>query len=408
MLTMVEALERVMSAARVPLGERVSLAEAHGRLLAEKLVCTRDVPPWNNSAMDGFAVRHQDVPGRLRVLETIAAGAVPTHEVVEGTCSRIMTGAPMPAGADAVVMVEKTRTEGDHAVLDSDAAIGQHVRPRGGDVAEGAVVLEPGRLMGPSELGMASSLGIPSVLVAQRPRVAILSTGDEVVEAGWPVHSGQIWSSNTHTLMALVREAGGEPIHCGIAPDHREGLEAALARCLRADLVLTTGGVSMGDYDIVRDVFSDMAFWKVAIKPGKPLAFGELKAPSGASIPLFGLPGNPVSCMVNFLEFVRPVLRTMLGDPRPYLPVRTARLTARVGKRPGRVLLARVALSWDDEGLVATPTATQSSGVLTTMMQADALTLIPLESGPLDAGDRVQVQILRWDWARGAGHQYPG
>ena len=158
----------------------------------------------------------------------------------------------------------------------------------------------------------------------------------------------------------------------------------------------------MGDYDIVREVFSDLDFWKVAIKPGKPLAFGDL-----GGVPLFGLPGNPVSCMVNFLEFVRPVLRTMLGDPKPYLPVRPARLTHAVHKKPGRVVLARVALSWGEEGLVATPTSSQSSGVLTTMMQADGLTLIPQEWGTVEAGGQVPVQILRWDWAGSADHGYP-
>ena len=201
--------------------------------------------------------------------------------------------------------------------------------------------------------------------------------------------------------MALVQQAGGEPLHCGIAPDDRAGLEAALARCARSDVVLTTGGVSMGDFDIVRQVFSDLDFWKVAIKPGKPLAFGSL-----AGVPLFGLPGNPVSCMVNFLAFVRPVLRRMQGDPKPFLPVRKARLTHSVQKKPGVVLLARVALSWGQEGLLATPTDSQSSGVLTTMVQADGLTLLPQTSATAQAGDEVPVQILRWDWASGSDHGY--
>ncbi len=402
MLTMVEALERVMAAARPPLAERVSLDRALGRVLAEELHCGRDIPPWDNSAMDGFAVQHGDVPGRLRVLETIAAGEMPSKSVQQGTCSRIMTGAPMPPGADAVVMVERSSPDGDFVKLADNASPGQHVRPRGGDVREGRMVLDRGRSLGPAEIGMISSLGIPSVLVAQRPRVSILSTGDEVVEVGWPVQAGQIWSSNTHSLAALVQQAGGEAHHCGIAPDERKGLEEALSRCSRSDLVLTTGGVSMGDYDIVREVFSQLDFWKVAIKPGKPLAFGSLD-----SVPLFGLPGNPVSCMVNFLEFVRPVIRTMLGDPRPFLPIRSARLTAALRKKPGRVLLARVSLSWDADGLVATPTATQSSGVLMTMMQADGLTLIPTASASLEAGEFIDVQVLRWDWAAQTDHGYP-
>ncbi len=406
MLSVEDALSRVMAAVRQPLPERVGLLQALDRVLAEAIVSPRDVPPWNNSAMDGYAVRSQDTPGTLRVLETIAAGSVPSQTVGPGTCSRIMTGAPMPSGADAVVMIERTDGGHEQVEIQVQARLDEHIRPQGGDISTGQQVLQPGRVLGPGELGLISSLGFPSVLVAQRPRVAILSTGDEVVETGWPLQPGQIYSSNTITLAALVRRAGAEPVHCGIAPDEPAGLRASLQACLRSDLILTTGGVSVGDFDFVKDVFDDVGatldFWKVAMKPGKPLAFGTI-----SGIPCFGLPGNPVSCMVNFLQFVRPVLRKTLGDPRPHLPVVTARLTHRLPKRPGRVHMSRVVLGSDHKGgWTATPTMTQSSGVLMSMAQADALTVLPVDAGAQEAGSLIRVQVLDWRFMDQTGPDY--
>ncbi|MCP4808403.1 MAG: molybdopterin molybdotransferase MoeA [Proteobacteria bacterium] len=409
MLSVDDALSRVLSAVRPVLAERVPLVDAYDRVLAEAIVSPRNVPPWDNSAMDGFAVVASDLaelPVALPVLETIPAGAVPTLTVTAGACSRIMTGAPMPSGADAVVMIEHT-DGGDpvtFAVTSSGGATpGQNVRPCGGDVAQGDTVLEPGRVLDPAAVGLISSLGFPSVLVAQRPRVAILSTGDEVVEPGWPAHAGQIYSSNTLTLMGLVKRAGAEPIHCGIAPDDPEGLRAALSRCLRADLVVTTGGVSMGDFDHVKDFFQShgaLEFWKVAMKPGKPLAFGSF-----GGVPCFGLPGNPVSCMVNFYQFVRPVIRKTLGDPRPHLPVVEARLEGRIGKKKGRAELARVTLRLEDGGFVATPVSRQSSGVLTSMAECDGLSLVPADSGAVEGG-RIRVQVLDPRFLDGATANY--
>ncbi len=409
MLTATEALERCLTAVTPMPWERVSLDLAYGRVLAEDVHSPLHIPPWDNSAMDGFAVRAADLaspPVKLRVLETIGAGQVPSLAVGPGTCSRIMTGAPMPEGADAVVMVERTDGGADGLVeIRAGAEVHDNVRDRGNDVALGERILARGTTLGPAEVGMLSALGLPSVRVGQRPVLAVLSTGDEVVEAGWPLGPGQIHSSNTHCLLGLAREAGAEAWHCGIAPDDPEGLKHALARCLRADLVLTTGGVSMGDFDYVKDAFTDdgatLDFWKVAIKPGKPLAFGSIGGRPG-----FGLPGNPVSCMVNFLQFVRPVVRQMLGDPRPFLPVLTAELTAPIRKRPGRALLARVSLRRDGERLLATPTATQSSGALSSMVLGDALTLIPVEAAHQQPGDPVRVQVLRWGWAHGTSPGY--
>jgi molybdopterin molybdotransferase len=409
MLSVHEALERCLTAVTPMPWETVSLDRAYGRLLAEHIASPLDIPPWDNSAMDGFAVQAADivdVPVRLRILETIGAGQVPSQVVVAGTCSRIMTGAPMPTGADAVVMVEQTDGgPGDHVLINGTVPVHANVRDKGNDVALGERILCKGVSLGPAEVGMLSALGLPSVVVAQRPVVAVLSTGDEIIEAGWPLLPGQIHSSNTHCLIGLIHEAGGIPLHCGIAPDDPADLRDALARCLRADLVLTTGGVSMGDFDFVKDAFqgpgATLDFWKVRIKPGKPLAFGAI-----GGRPVFGLPGNPVSCMVNFLQFVRPVMRHMLGDPKPYLPVLTAELTQPITKRPGRALLARVCLRRDGERLLATPTSTQSSGALSSMVLGDALTLIPVETGNLKAGESVRVQVLRWQWSHGDSPGY--
>ena len=405
MLTVHQALERVLTAATPMPAERLPLQAARGRVLAEDIASPRDVPPWDNSAMDGFAVCRADFAdgvAELDVLDTIGAGAVPTVAVTRGACSRIMTGAPMPAGADAVVMIEDSEDLGGRVRLTDRPRERQHVRPRGGDVAEGEVVLCAGHVLDAAAVGMLSALGIPSVMVAQRPVVAILSTGDEVVEVGWPLEPGQIYSSNTIALMGLVEEAGCVPIHCGIAPDDEDGLRAALERCLRADLVLTTGGVSVGDFDHVKDAFDgSLDFWKVRMKPGKPLAFGRI-----GGRPAVGLPGNPVSCMVGFLQFVRPVLRTMLGDPRPYLPVLDATLQDDLKKKPGRTHFVRVQLAWGPGGLEARSTGTQSSGVLRSMVKADGFAVLPAADGHVSAGTRVRVQVLDWRWAAGADAAY--
>lgn len=401
---MAQALARCLSATLPVLPERVALDRAFGRVLAEDLHSPIDVPPWNNSAMDGFALRAADVqPDQpLQVLETIAAGAMPTQVVQPGTCSRIMTGAPMPRGADCVVMVERTRPSAAQVLIDEQPALGQNIRPQGGDVRTGQKVLKKGEVLTPAAVAMVASLGIPSVLVAQAPRVAILGTGDEVIEPGFPRTPGQIYSSNTLALMGLVRQAGGEPVHCGVAPDTPEGLRHALERCLRCDLVLSTGGVSVGDFDHVKDVVGSLNFWKVAVKPGKPLAFGDIDG-----VPFFGLPGNPVSCMVNFLQFVRPVIRASLGDPQPYLPVLQARLSHPLRKRKGRAHLSRVTLSRDAQGWIATPTATQSSGVLMSMVLADGLTLLAPDAGDQSQGAEISVQLIRPDWGSAAQPGYP-
>lgn len=406
MISVDAALDEVMAAATPRPAVRLPLAAALGLHLAEPVVAGLDLPRWDNSAMDGFAVCSADLsPGEatLEVLETTAAGAVPQHAVRPGTCTRIMTGAPMPEGADAVVMVEHSTTVAEGRVrLSGPVRAGQHVRRRGEDIPTGSRVLEPGVCLGPAELGLLAALGLPSARVHRRPRVAILSTGDEVVEPGLPLGPGQIYSSNGAALAAMVVDAGGEPLDCGQAPDQPDALRDAVLRGSGADLVLSTGGVSAGDFDFVHRVLGEVGvelrFHKVAMQPGKPILFGMW-----GSVPYFGLPGNPVSCMVGFAEFVRPVLRGMLGAPRPFLPVLDARAGAPVRKAPGRALFVRVSLRRDAQGgLVATPVQTQSSGAVGSMVHADGLLPLSASAGDLAAGDPVRVQVLRWGFLDGA------
>ncbi len=403
MLTISEALTRVHAVIPELHVESVPLHQAYDRVLAADVVSPRDVPPFHNSAMDGYAVRAADTgPGvELRLNEVIAAGSVGTMPVGPGTASAIMTGAPMPEGADAVVMVEKT--DGSRAgcvCIEHTASVGDHIRPRGGDIAHGAVILRRGERLTAAAVGLVSSLGFPEVSVVRRPRVAVLSTGDEVVQPGEPLLPGQIYSSNNVALCGLVLEAGGEPIDLGNAPDDLDAIAKAIANgAEQADIVLTTGGVSVGAFDFVKEAFAavgaSMDFWKVCMKPGKPLAYGHATRSDGTVVPLFGLPGNPVSCMVNFLQFARPVVLAAQGVQDRFLPLVTARSRVDWPSKPGRARLQRVVLERDADGLWFRSTGTQSSGVLTSMAHADGLLLLSVDSPGVVAGEAATVQLLR-------------
>ncbi len=401
MLSVNEALARVLTDVPRVGSERVFLADALGRLLAASVRSPEDLPPWTNSAMDGYAVIAADVPGTLHVLETIAAGAVPTVGVKRGKASRIMTGAPVPGGADAIVMMEDTRTEGESVVIGVSARAGQHFRRQGSDVRTGDVVATQGQTLTPGRIGLLASLGIPSVRVAVRPRVAILSTGDEVVEPGFPLGPGQIHSSNTHALTALVRDAGGEPVDMGNVRDDPSALAEAFAEAARFDVVVSTGGVSVGDFDHVKGVIGGgVEFWRVAMKPGKPLAYGHI-----GGKPVFGLPGNPVSCMVNFLQFVRPVLRTMMGDPRPFLPVVRANVLAAIRRQPGRDEFLRVRLERAGEHIHAIPAGGhQGSGNVRSM--ADAHGFLLVGANATEVSGVVNVQVYDWGFMAGEDAAY--
>ncbi len=412
MLTVAQALARVLAAVRSPapasgasgasgvFSELVHIDDAWGRVLAHAVTATRALPPWDNSSMDGFAVRSADLPGTLPVAGVVAAGHALGAELAPGTALRIMTGAPMPAGADAVVMREDAEVLGqppDRVRFAAPAAPGANVRRRGEDVDVGDDVLAAGARLGPGELGFLAALGHAAVRVARKPRVAILSTGDELVSVDVPPRSGQIVNSNLYALSAQVREAGAEPVNAGIAPDvpdGPDGLVARIQRALAADVLLTSGGVSVGDFDFVKDAFAavgvDMDFWKVAMKPGKPLAFGC--TPAGGLV--FGLPGNPVSSMMCFELFVRPALLALQGATdieRPRAPVV---LAADYAKQPGRAHYLRAALRRQGDTLLAHPHPKQGSGMLSSMVGVDALVEVPAESGDVTAGTRLDALLL--------------
>ncbi len=403
MLSVEEALARVLAAIPVLGSETVELTAALGRVLAEPVVAGRDLPPWDNSSMDGYAVRSADTslasaerPVRLRILGELPAGAVAVRPVGAGEAYRILTGAPLPPGADAVVPQEEVRPEGGAVVLSRPVAATTFVRPRGEDIRAGDPVLTPGTVLGPPALGVLAALGKALVRVHQRPRVAILSTGDELVDVDTAPGPGQIPNSNTYTLSAQVRQAGGVPVNLGIARDSREDLEERFRWGLAADMLVSSAGVSVGDRDFVREVMeklgAEMDFWKVSMRPGKPLTFGRL-----GGRPFFGLPGNPVSSMVTFELFVRPALRRMAGDLRLFRPRVTARMAEPLDNPGPRRGYLRVRLAEEGGGLVARPTGGQGSGILKSMLLADGLAVVAPDTRLL-TGQPVEIILLRNEW----------
>jgi molybdopterin molybdotransferase len=409
MLSVEEALARVLTGIPVLGSETVSLPAGLGRVLAEGIVAARDLPPWDNSAMDGYALRAVDTatasadrPVRLRLLGEIPAGAVAKRAVAAGEAYRILTGAPMPPGANAVIPQEDVRRDGAEVDVPRAVPAGDFVRPRGEDIRTGDAVLAPGTVLTPAALGVLAALGRPMVRVHQRPRVAILSTGDELVDLDAAPGPGQIPNSNTYALAAQVLEAGGIPVNLGIARDSREDLEARVRWGLPADMLVSSAGVSVGDRDFVREVMeklgAELDFWKVSMRPGKPLTFGRLNGR-----PFFGLPGNPVSSMVTFELFVRPALRRMAGDPRLFRPRATAWM-GDVLDNPGiRQGYLRVRLGQEGGRLVARSTGEQGSGILRSMLLADGLAVVPPDTR-LEPGQPVEVILLRSETDASAHH----
>ena len=403
-LSVEEALERILATVRVLEPERVPILEALGRVLAEEVVADRNIPPLPNSAMDGYAVRAADVarvPARLRVIAEAPAGRLCPVEVGPGSAVRIMTGAPIPAGADAVVPFEHTRVVQDSSCPTADEWIevlretrpGANVREAGEDVRAGQVVLTPGRVLRPQEIGMLAALGRTEVAVIRRPRVAILATGDEVVPPWETPGPGQIRDANSYTVAAQVRRYGGIPLILGVARDEetliKEGVRRALAE--RADLIVTSGGVSIGGFDLVKQVLAaegEMRFWSLNMKPGRPLAFGVV-----GGVPLVGLPGNPVSAMIATELFVRPAVLKMQGFTEWPWPELRARLADPIVRKDGRRHYLRVRLRETADGWEATLTGDQGSGILSSLVQADGLAVIPEDVDHLPAG--AEVRVLR-------------
>lgn len=414
MISVEEALAEILSHVRPLNPERVAILDALGRVLAEEIVSDIDIPPFDNSAMDGYAVRAANVAGaspespvRLAVTGSVAAGYVSSGRVEPGTAIRIMTGAPLPDGADAVVPFEDTgdmdrskeaRLEEPASEIDVRRAVHSrdNTRPAGEDIRRGEVAMAAGRVVRPQEIGVLASLGRETVLVHRRPRVAILATGDELLEIQEPLAPGKIRNSNEYTNAALVTRTGGVPIRLGIARDTRADLTDKIRQGLEqgADLFLTSGGVSVGDYDVVKDVLGtegEMQFWQVNMKPGKPLAFGLL--PGG--VPLIGLPGNPVSAMVSFEQFARPAILKMLGHQDLDKPTVRAILDEPL-TNSGRRGFIRVVVARRPDGYHARTTGEQGSGVLTSMAKANGLAIVHEGILRVDAGTEVVVQMLDW------------
>jgi molybdopterin molybdotransferase len=402
-LSAAEAATKILAEVRRQPALRVPLDDALDSVLAEDVVSRLDIPAWTNSAMDGYAARGQDVRGaseaspvRLRVVELLPAGRFPTRAIGPGECARIFTGAPLPEGSDSVIRQEDTDGGADTVTILKDRDIGVNIRRAGEDIRHGSTVLTAGTELGPAQLGVLASLAMAYPLVYRRPRVAILGSGDEIVDVDQPeeILSGRkIASSNTHTLVALVRRAGGEPINLGIARDTPESLRAHLNRALDCDLVVTTAGISVGEHDYVRAVLEDLGaelrFWKLRMRPGAPVGFGLL-----GEIPWIGLPGNPVSTMVTFELFVRPAIRKMMGHHLPFRRTISVRLAEPIKLKPRLQHFLRAIVADGPHGLEARLTGPQGSGILTSMTQANALLVIPEGQFETPAGAPVGALIL--------------
>jgi molybdopterin molybdotransferase len=401
-LTLLEdALKIVLDTVPVLGIEKINLLDALGRVLAEDIIADRDNPPWDNSAMDGFAVRYQDIkqdhavtaPTILKVIEDVPAGRFASKAIGAGEAIRIMTGAAIPQGADTVLKIEDTEAKPDSVKVFKPEQQGANIRPQGEDVRKGDCIIPKHKVIRPAEAGMLAILAKPFVFVYQRPRVAILSTGDELADLDERLTDEKIINSNSYGIAAAVREAGGLPHLLGIAKDNPADLKAKIGQGLNADILVLSGGVSMGDYDFTKPVFQelggDMNFWKLAIRPGQPVAFGKI----GKTL-AFGLPGNPVSSMVTFEQLVRPAMLQMCGHKVLTRPIVQAVFQERFSKRPDRRHFLRGIL-WMERGmLMVRTTGPQGSGILTSMVKANGLIDIPVEVEKLKPGDVVDVQVF--------------
>jgi len=417
MISVEEALEKVLSYVDVLEAEEVPILESLGQVLVEDINSHIDLPPLDNAAMDGYAVRANDTHGAsdqsprlLRVIDTVSAGSISQQKVTPGTAIRIMTGAPVPEGADSVIRFEDTDEEqrqrqsaGEIGIL-CEVKPGLNIRRAGEDIARGAIVLRKDTVLRPAEVGVLASLGMSKVNVIRRPVVAVLATGNELVDIDQPLPAGKIYNSNTYSVAALVRRYGGIPRILGIAFDSEDSLVTKLRQASDADMLITSGGVSAGDYDMVKDVLAsegEITFWTVRMKPGKPLAFGTIKgiAKKGNTkrIPHLGLPGNPVSSMVTFELFARPAMLKMMGKKNLAKPVVEAVLEEPVANTDGRRCYIRAIVTKRDGQYYAHLTGPQGSGILTSMSLANGLVVVPEDTAGVKAGEVVKVIMLGWD-----------
>ena len=415
MLSVEQAYEKIMAYFSPLEPEDAPILEALGQVLAEDVVSPAQIPPLDNSAMDGYALRHADIigaspaaPRLLKVRGQVAAGHISSVDVVEGTSVRIMTGAPVPPGADTIVPFEDTDElerkgkglELTEIGVQQELSLGAHLRPAGEDVKKGELVLSKGSVLRPSEIGVLASLGMETVRVVRRPVVAILATGDELLGAGEPAKPGKIYDANSYSLAALVTKYGGVPRSLGIAKDNLDDMNQKLSSGTESDLLITSAGVSKGDYDMVKDVLmerGEISFWSVRMKPAKPIAFGVINGPGGRTIPHLGLPGNPVSSMVAFEEFGRPAILKMLGRQRLSRPVITAVLEGPIYNNDNRRVYARVEVTRRDGTYYARPTGPQGSNILTSMSRANGLAICPEDVLVLEPKQTVSVKMLDWN-----------
>ena len=417
MISVEEALDKVLSYVEVLETEAVPILEAMGQVLAGDIASRIDIPPLDNSAMDGYAVRAGDTQGAsgqsprlLRVIDTVIAGSISQQEVTPGTAIRIMTGAPVPGGADSVIRFEDTDEDrrqgsdtGEIGIL-CEVNPGKNIRRAGEDITRGAIALRKGTVLRPAEVGVLASLGMSTVEVIRRPVVAVLATGNELVDIDQPLPAGKIYNSNTYSVASLVRRYGGIPRILGIALDSEASLLDKLGQGLDADMLITSGGVSAGDYDMVKDVLAsegEITFWTVRMKPGKPLAFGTFRgvAKNGnpKRVPHLGLPGNPVSSMVTFELFARPAMLKMMGKKNLAKPVVEAVLEEPAVNTDGRRLYIRAIVTRHDGQYYASLTGPQGSGILTSMSLANGLVIVPEDTASVKAGEVVKVIMLGWD-----------
>ena len=375
--------------------ERVPISSAAGRVIAEDLSAPRDMPQWDNSAMDGYAVRSADcgLPVTLKLTGYQAAGDAVSPGVSPGCAVKIMTGSPIPEGCDAVVPFEESEEAGGFVKIFAPVKKRAHIRFRGEDVKTGDLVIPAGTVLRPPEIGMLASFGKAFVPVYRKARVAVLSTGDELVELGEPLPPGKIINSNSHSLAAAIEEAGAVPVLLGIAIDDQERLREKIREGLASDALVTSAGVSAGDRDFVREVLSGLSveeiFWKVDIKPGRPIAFGVKDGK-----PVFALPGNPVSSLITFEVFVRPALRKMMGHADPLKRPVKATLKESIRKKAGKVHFFRVRIAVEEGEYVAWTSGDQNTGILRTMVQANGIAVLPAEKTLFEAGEKVDVCLL--------------
>ncbi|MCI0432902.1 MAG: molybdopterin molybdotransferase MoeA [Gemmatimonadetes bacterium] len=409
-LSVAEAIEQILGSVAPLAAEEIDLHNASGRTLAADVTAPGDHPPWDNSAMDGYAVRSADVrgarsdaPRTLALTESVAAGAFPAHAVSSGEAIRIMTGAPIPAGADGVIRLEHVRPLGNHRIeVLTDADAGRNIRPRGEDIRAGETVLHRGTLLRAGEIGVLATMGRSRVPVSHKPEVALLSTGNELVDLDGFEHVAagrRIVNSNTWALDAASRAVGASPRSLGIARDDVRDIRAHLGHALGADAVVTTAGASVGEHDLVKTALDEMGartlFWRVRIRPGSPFSFALLPRPGRPALPVFGLPGNPVSAVVTFEILVKPALRRMQGRSRVYASTLPVRVASPIESKSGLVRFLRVRLERRVDGdWWAEPTGLQGSGILTSVAQADALLVVPIDIDDIEAGRRMTAVPL--------------